>query len=129
MERRTVHRHPLTLAPRSQVLTATIHSPNRAPWRIGELVIHDADAKLADMVTCVIGSGSVGIDFARRAYRVGAAGLTVQGDAYHIRLDARVKPSRHWGAGRRIDAGSITLSTAPISSNAAAIRPQRQVVK
>ena len=32
-----------------------IHAPNATPWRVGDFVIHDSDAKRADMLMIVIG--------------------------------------------------------------------------
>lgn len=37
------------------------YAPNTTPWRAGDYVLHDADAKTARMVMIVIGSTSDGL--------------------------------------------------------------------
>lgn len=47
---------------------ATIHSPNAIEWRPGDYVIHDADAKHADMLMVVLGRSASGVYRTRYAY-------------------------------------------------------------
>lgn len=47
---------------------ATIHPPNSAEWKAGDYVIHDADAKRADMLMMVLGRNAGGIYRTRYAY-------------------------------------------------------------
>jgi hypothetical protein len=44
-----------------KLLMALIHPPNATEWQIGDLVIHDADAKRADMLMIVTGRSRNGI--------------------------------------------------------------------
>ena len=45
-----------------------IHVPNATQWRVGDFVIHDSDAKRADMVMVVIGCSRQGIYRTRYAF-------------------------------------------------------------
>ena len=45
-----------------------IHAPNATPWRVGDFVIHDSDAKRADMLMVVIGCSRQGIYRTRYAF-------------------------------------------------------------
>ena len=45
-----------------------IHVPNATPWRVGDFVIHDSDAKRADMLMVVIGCSRQGIYRTRYAF-------------------------------------------------------------
>lgn len=47
---------------------ATIHPPNATEWQVGDYVIHDADAKRADMLMMVLGRSASGIYRTRYAY-------------------------------------------------------------
>ena len=47
---------------------ATLHESNATAWRVGDRVIHDADAKLADMLMVVVGARRDGIYRARYAF-------------------------------------------------------------
>lgn len=47
---------------------ATTHPPNTAEWRVGDYVIHDADAKRADMLMVVTGRSRVGVYRTRCAF-------------------------------------------------------------
>ena len=44
-----------------------IYAPNTTRWRVGDLVIHAADAKRADMLMVVIGCSREGIYWTRYA--------------------------------------------------------------
>ena len=50
---------------------AMIHPPNTTPWRVGDIVIHDDDAKRADMLMVVIGVSRAGIYRTRYAFPAG----------------------------------------------------------
>jgi hypothetical protein len=45
-----------------------IHVPNATQWRVGDVVIHDSDAKRADMLMVVIGCSRQGIYRTRYAF-------------------------------------------------------------
>lgn len=45
-----------------------IHAPNTTRWRVGDLVIHDADAKRTDMLMVVTGCSRDGIYRTRYAF-------------------------------------------------------------
>ena len=45
-----------------------IHAPNATPWRVGDFVIHDSDAKRADMLMIVIGCSRQGVYRTRYAF-------------------------------------------------------------
>lgn len=45
-----------------------IHPPNSVRWKAGDLVIHDSDAKRADMLMIVIGQDRSGVIFTRYAF-------------------------------------------------------------
>ena len=45
-----------------------IHVPNATQWRVGDFVIHDSDAKRADMLMVVIGCSHEGIYRTRYAF-------------------------------------------------------------
>ena len=45
-----------------------IHAPNARQWRVGDVVIHDSDAKRADMLMVVIGCSRQGIYRTRYAF-------------------------------------------------------------
>lgn len=45
-----------------------IHEPNTVQWKVGDLVIHDSDAKRADMLMIVIGQDRSGIFCTRYAF-------------------------------------------------------------
>ena len=45
-----------------------IHAPNARQWRVGDVVIHDSNAKRADMLMVVIGCSRQGIYRARYAF-------------------------------------------------------------
>lgn len=47
---------------------ATTYPPAQTPWSIGDLVIHDDDAKRADVLMVVTGCGSDGIHRTRYAF-------------------------------------------------------------
>jgi hypothetical protein len=38
-----------------------IHDPNTTPWKPGDLVFHDSDAKRADMLRIVLGQDASGV--------------------------------------------------------------------
>jgi hypothetical protein len=46
----------------------TIHPPNAIRWKVGDYVIHDDDAKRADMLMVVIGRTRVGVYRTRYAF-------------------------------------------------------------
>ena len=46
----------------------TIHVPNTTVWRPGDLVVHDCDAKRADMLMLVLGCNRQGIYRTRYAF-------------------------------------------------------------
>jgi hypothetical protein len=109
---------------------AATYPPAQTPWSIGDLVIHDDDAKRADVLMVVTGCGSDGIHRTRCAFPTEQP-RSGQREVWRHNLApaARSEPLRHRRAARSIHAGSVSFSTTPISSNAAAIRPQRHVVK
>ena len=45
-----------------------IHTPNATQWRVGDVVIHDSDAKRADMLMIVIGCSRLGVYRTRYAF-------------------------------------------------------------
>jgi hypothetical protein len=45
-----------------------LHAPNTVQWKVGDLVIHDSDAKRADMLMIVIGHDRTGIFRTRYAF-------------------------------------------------------------
>ena len=45
-----------------------IHAPNATPWRVGDFVIHDSDAKRADMLMIVIRCSRPGVYRTRYAF-------------------------------------------------------------
>ena len=45
-----------------------IHAPNATPWRVGDFVIHDSDAKRADMLMVVISCSRQGVYRTRYAF-------------------------------------------------------------
>lgn len=45
-----------------------IHEPNTTHWKPGDLVIHDSDAKRADMLMIVLGQNASGIYRTRYAF-------------------------------------------------------------
>jgi hypothetical protein len=45
-----------------------IHEPNSIQWKPGDLVIHDSDAKRADMLMIVLGQDSTGVFRTRYAF-------------------------------------------------------------
>lgn len=45
-----------------------IHEPNTVQWRVGDLVIHDSDAKRADMLMIVVGQERSGVFRTRYAF-------------------------------------------------------------
>lgn len=45
-----------------------VHAPNTVPWEAGDLVIHDSDAKRADMLMIVIGQDRSGLLRTRYAF-------------------------------------------------------------
>jgi hypothetical protein len=38
-----------------------IHPPNTTPWRVGDIVIHDDDAKRVHMLMVVVGVSRAGV--------------------------------------------------------------------
>ena len=45
-----------------------IHDPNTTPWKPGDLVIHDSDAKRVDMLMIVLGQDASGVIRTRYAF-------------------------------------------------------------
>jgi hypothetical protein len=45
-----------------------IHPPNTTPWRVGDIVIHDDDAKRVDMLMVVVGVSRAGVYRTRYAF-------------------------------------------------------------
>jgi hypothetical protein len=45
-----------------------IHDPNTTLWKPGDLVIHDSDAKRADMLMIVLGKNATGVFHTRYAF-------------------------------------------------------------
>lgn len=45
-----------------------IHEPNTIQWKPGDLVIHDSDAKRADMLMIVLGQDAMGVFRTRYAF-------------------------------------------------------------
>lgn len=45
-----------------------IHAPNTTEWKPGDLVIHDSDAKRADMLMIVLGQDAAGVFRTRYAF-------------------------------------------------------------
>lgn len=45
-----------------------IHEPNTRQWKSGDLVIHDSDAKRADMLMIVLGQDAAGVFRTRYAF-------------------------------------------------------------
>lgn len=45
-----------------------IHEPNTTQWKPGDLVIHDSDAKRADMLMIVLGQDAAGVFQTRYAF-------------------------------------------------------------
>lgn len=45
-----------------------IHAPNTTQWKFGDLVIHDSDAKRADLLMIVLGQDAAGVFRTRYAF-------------------------------------------------------------
>ena len=121
----TRKRHRGTVAPWDR---GTDHAPNITRWRVGDAAIHDAEAKLADMLMATSVAAATALNELTTHSTISglARGGAKSGEPLSSPCANRVDSATRT---RRSDHPRIvSLITSPAKSSAAAILPQRQVV-